>query len=588
VVLIAVIVVVAILSLAAYRYSDLMTTQYVEAENAVRARQVLAFADSGIQYAAALLGSPDNMTSFLQGNPYDNTAAFQDQIVQPGDQPYLQGRFSVVAPIYDGSVPNASNSFRFGVIDESSKINICTLVKQDPTTAYNVLMMLPNMTPNLADAIVDWIDSNDTPRTNGAENDTYSGTNPAYQAKNGPIDSLEELLLVQGMTPQMLFGTDRNRNGILDPGEDDGTGTLDPGLGSYLTLYTREQNIDSSGNPRIYVNGSGLQNIYNQLSTLVSPEVAAYLVIYRQYGPYGSSGGGGGKSGSGSGGGSGGSGGGQQGSGLAPTSLSSGSGGLSGSGSSSSQTGGAASQGGSMKSGGATSGQGTTGSGAGGASGQGGAGAGGAGSTAAGPPKKGNLSNLTPALLDFNKAGSTNLSTLYDLINTQVLVPGKNPKDPGTIYTSPLNGVANQTAFLPLLLDHATAMKQNVIPGRVNVLTANQTVLTALPGITADNVQTILALRPQPADLAGADPMFQTPAWLLTQAGLTVKQLTTLDPYITTVTQVYRVQVLGYFDQGPTFARVEAVIDTNGGRPRILMRRDISTLGKGFDLSPGQ
>jgi hypothetical protein len=41
---------------------------------------------------------------------------------------------------------------------------------------------------------------------------------------------------------------------------------------------------------------------------------------------------------------------------------------------------------------------------------------------------------------------------------------------------------------------------------------------------------------------------------------------------------------VGYFDQGGFMARIEAVIDTNGGRPRIIYWRDLSELGKGFDI----
>ena len=41
---------------------------------------------------------------------------------------------------------------------------------------------------------------------------------------------------------------------------------------------------------------------------------------------------------------------------------------------------------------------------------------------------------------------------------------------------------------------------------------------------------------------------------------------------------LYRVQALGYFNgPGPT-ARVEAVIDTHSGRPRIIMWRDLTEL----------
>jgi hypothetical protein len=46
---------------------------------------------------------------------------------------------------------------------------------------------------------------------------------------------------------------------------------------------------------------------------------------------------------------------------------------------------------------------------------------------------------------------------------------------------------------------------------------------------------------------------------------------------------VYRVQSVGYFDGKGPAARVEAVIDANGGRPRILAWRDLSELGRGWN-----
>jgi hypothetical protein len=60
-----------------------------------------------------------------------------------------------------------------------------------------------------------------------------------------------------------------------------------------------------------------------------------------------------------------------------------------------------------------------------------------------------------------------------------------------------------------------------------------------------------------------------------------------LENYITARSQVYRVQSLGYAASGGPVARVEAVVDTNNGRPRVLYWRDLSELGKGFDVGPG-
>jgi hypothetical protein len=96
-------------------------------------------------------------------------------------------------------------------------------------------------------------------------------------------------------------------------------------------------------------------------------------------------------------------------------------------------------------------------------------------------------------------------------------------------------------------------------------------------------VQSILSKRPLPGATTVADPIYQTPAWLVTEANLDARKVQSLDRYITARTQVYRVQVVGYFDQSGPAARVEAVIDANQGLPRILYRRELSELGKGFD-----
>ena len=205
----------------------------------------------------------------------------------PPRNPRLQGRVSIIAPLGPDDSPSESLPYRFGVTDECGKINLNTLLKLDSSgqKAHDILLMLPNMTEDIANSILDWLDPDDEPRTNGAESDYYSGLTPAYRAKNGPLDSLEELLLVKGVTPQLLFGNDRNRNGILDADEDDGSGIVDTGWSAYLTIYGRELNVDASGNPRIYVNDQDLNTLYENLNSAVGQDLANYIIAYRMYGP---------------------------------------------------------------------------------------------------------------------------------------------------------------------------------------------------------------------------------------------------------------------------------------------------------------
>jgi general secretion pathway protein K len=56
------------------------------------------------------------------------------------------------------------------------------------------------------DRILDWIDSDDESRPNGAESDFYQQMDVPYGCKNGPMDSIEELLMIPGITPDVYWG----------------------------------------------------------------------------------------------------------------------------------------------------------------------------------------------------------------------------------------------------------------------------------------------------------------------------------------------------------------------------------------------
>ena len=93
-------------------------------------------------------------------------------------------------------------------------------------------MGLPGMTEDVADAILDWMDEDDEVRDYGAEASYYQGLSPPYRP-NGPLDTVEELLLVRGVTPQLMFGSDTNRNGMVDVHETSASGV--PGAAAVTT-----------------------------------------------------------------------------------------------------------------------------------------------------------------------------------------------------------------------------------------------------------------------------------------------------------------------------------------------------------------
>jgi DNA uptake protein ComE-like DNA-binding protein len=391
------------------------------------------------------------------------------------------------------------------------------------------------MTEEIADAIIDWIDADDLPRTNGAEDDYYTGLQPPYHCKNGPLDSLEELLLVRGVTQELLLGNDTNRNGVLDAGEDNSAGVFDPGWSAYLTIYSREQNLASDNLPRIYVNNSDVQKMFEMLKPAVGEDMAYYIAALRLYGP--------------------------------------------------AQDPAAAAAGPQAPAtGGTTVAASSTASSA---------------DASTTDTEKGKAKDKSPDTkkdeektkeatkqertpLDFTKKPAAKIDSLYDLLTGKVDVTTKQGKS--VRYLSPLSDSATRRATFPTVLDRATTSSDNDLPARINMNTAPAAVLLALPGIQAADVQSILAKRPSRTSGDAPDAIFNTTAWLMFEAGLAPSRLKAWEKYITARSQVYRVNVIGFYESGGPVARVEAIIDTNGGWPRIVYRRDLTELGKAFDL----
>ncbi len=568
-VLIAVLGVVAVLSLTAYRFSDLMLAEYQASESYARATQAREAANSGVAYAAAVMRSFDPTQS---GSPYDNPSLFQG--ITLGDASNGRGvKFSIVAPPDPDTAANGAlqQAFRYGVVDEAGKINVNALLKLDSSgqIAHDILIKIPGMDEDKVNALIDWIDADQEPRTNGAEDEYYSTLTPPYKAKNGPLDSLEEMLYIKGFTPQIVFGNDTKRNGQVDPSKDDGTGTLDQGLSAYLTVFSREQNIDSTGQPRIYINDSDLTTLLDKLSAAVGEDLANFIIAYRTYGP-------------------------AQTTTAAPaaappstpktnpdptpspappktpsptppktpsptppkTPLPSPTPPKTPTPSPTPSPSPASGGGGTVN---ATS--------------------------------KLNKSNLNLPNNGANGAGGgttsrpQSISSLYSLINAKVSIPSSTPGGQATIYPSPMTDTGSLKELLPKLLDKTTTQKGTELPARVNVNTASRAVLAALPNLDDASVDAIVNARPPLTSTDVPDPIFQTPAWLITEANLPAATMQALERYVTASPQVYRVQVVGHFEGGGPTARVEAVIDTNAGRPRIVYFRDLTELGRGYNLT---
>lgn len=447
-ILLAVLLVLAAVTLSALAFSQSMFIGHEESRLAGETIQARYAADSGIDHARLFLASPRQARDEA-GGTYNNASTFQAVSVFPGRGNSNGCNYSLIAP--DMNETGKYASYRFGLHNESGKLNVNVLPIVDSMMSIDqiaqqlggvdlsamglsagasgtagagaststagassssmmggasgtsssggagrtLLMGIPGMTENEADAILDFIDTDDEPREFGAERDYYAQLPVPYAPVNGPLQSIEQLLLVRGVTPSLLFGLDQNRNGVLEASESaaaqqsgasdsatyassgasSGTTTLpDLGWAIYLTLYSKEKNVAADGTPRININGTDMATLQTDLAAAVGDDLATFIIAYRANG----AGSGGGGAGIGMGGASGGTGGatGGVGGGIG--------GGLGGRGAPGRGQGGGPGQGGPGAGGPGRGGQGGGGQGGGGGPGRGGPGGGGPGGGGAG------------------------------------------------------------------------------------------------------------------------------------------------------------------------------------------------------------
>jgi hypothetical protein len=287
-VLIVVLLTVVLLAMSVTTFTMLMQTEDQATRLITKRVQSKYLVDSGVDYARLFLSEPRKVIE-SKGGWWDNPTRFQAiPVAIESADPKNIGYFSVVAAnLDDDGVPYGH---RFGLTDESTKLNLNVLPYMDvwqPGSARNLLVSLPGMNEDIADAILDFIDSDDDPRDYGYESSHYASKQPPYEAKNGPLDSLEELLLVEGVTPELLYGLDVNRNGILDPAELESSGEsaadadLHLGLANYLTLHSKETNLNGQGLTRVNINKDDLEQLYDDLRSAYNLDWANFVIHYR-------------------------------------------------------------------------------------------------------------------------------------------------------------------------------------------------------------------------------------------------------------------------------------------------------------------
>ncbi len=115
--------------------------------------------------------------------------------------------------LYSGEMDGGS--YTITIRGESGKLDINTA----PEILLKNLLMSSGVkdidADTIVDSMMDWKDPDDLVRLHGAESDYYMSLPTPYKAKNADFDTLEELLLVKGVTAELLYGS-IDKKGIID------------------------------------------------------------------------------------------------------------------------------------------------------------------------------------------------------------------------------------------------------------------------------------------------------------------------------------------------------------------------------------
>ncbi len=156
-------------------------------------------------------------------------------------------------------------SLEITVSEESGRINLNTLLR--PNMEYepfiHAALMRISKRLKLPDeiwiAVADWMDGDDLPRSGGFESPYYRSLNPGYAARNGKLETLQELSLIKGFTPDII-------------------GKLRP----FVTIYN-----DQSGAPLSLINiNTAPKEVIAALDDRIDDRMAERILEERQLQPF--------------------------------------------------------------------------------------------------------------------------------------------------------------------------------------------------------------------------------------------------------------------------------------------------------------
>ncbi|MRR15788.1 MAG: general secretion pathway protein GspK [Deltaproteobacteria bacterium] len=193
--LVTVILIISILVAAALELNRSTRADVYDAANLSDGLKLAYVAKSGFYGAVALLVNSNNPYDTLRDN-WANTEALSVQ----SKTLFTNGYFMVKIEDEKGKIP-LNRLVNGGAVNADIKDMLLRLLAQPEFDLGE------RQAAQIVDAVIDWLDADNSVTGLGAESSYYASLPRPYAAKNAPLDCIEEMLMIKGITNELFAGT---------------------------------------------------------------------------------------------------------------------------------------------------------------------------------------------------------------------------------------------------------------------------------------------------------------------------------------------------------------------------------------------
>jgi general secretion pathway protein K len=217
--------VMIVLSVVALEFSFAMRTEIQITKNFQEDLQLYGLAEAGIQRAIAemVFNQDPRIQQWRRNQKAEEIPEDRKGWVSDGRE-------------YKLTFERGESAVR--VMGEAGKVNINLVSESMLRRIIDNFGLEEEQRDTVVDSIMDWRDPDDFYRVNGAENDYYQSLPDPYLCKNGNLDSVEELLLVKGVTLPLFQGKKLQEEGA----EEEGGERI--GLKDLFSIYAPGEQVD--------------------------------------------------------------------------------------------------------------------------------------------------------------------------------------------------------------------------------------------------------------------------------------------------------------------------------------------------------